>query len=156
MSLPKLFIGGITVVLVFSAAYFFSPHRSSAPEVANECITEVIVGEREFEVDVADTRESRRQGLSGRESLAENEGLLFTFENPGTYPFWMRDMHFPIDIIWIQEDKTIVGVAENLSPDTFPQTFPPPEPITYVLEVHADFDETQIRRGDRVSFSCVD
>ena len=55
----------------------------------------------EIYLDLAATNEEKRRGLSGRNGLEENEGMLFVFEEPGFYSFWMKDMLFPIDIIWI-------------------------------------------------------
>jgi len=88
---------------------------------------------------LADTDELRIRGLSGRPSLSEDEGMLFVFPNPGTYGFWMKDMQFPIDIIWISESGHVVGVTPMVLPDTFPKTFFPPQPVVSVLEVPAGF-----------------
>lgn len=90
--------------------------------------------------EVADTLESRTQGLSGRSGLRENEGLLFIFEQPGRYGFWMKDMLFPIDMIWISADGTVVHIERNVSPDTYskqspPQTFVNTPDAKYVLEL---------------------
>lgn len=97
----------------------------------------ILIGGAEISVEVADTVEERSRGLSGRASLKENKGMLFVFDEPGIYPFWMKDMLFVIDIIWIGEEGRIVGINENVPPDSFPQTFSPPEPVRYVLEVPA-------------------
>ena len=61
------------------------------------------IGRVPIAVAIADTLEKRTQGLSGRESLSANEGLLFVFSTSGAYGIWMKDMRFPIDIIWISE-----------------------------------------------------
>lgn len=90
-------------------------------------------------VDVADTDLKRARGLSGRSGLAENEGMLFIFEHQRRPSFWMKDMHFPIDIIWIDENLTVVDITHSLSPDTFPRTYSPELPVKYVLEVNAGF-----------------
>ena len=92
-------------------------------------------------VEVADTHIKRTQGLSEREELSEDSGLLFVFEKSDRHGIWMRDMHFPIDIIWIGEDGRIVDIKQNVSPDTYPQIFQPQEPARYVLEVNAGFTE---------------
>ncbi len=102
-------------------------------------------------IQVALTVEEQIQGLSGRKSLSDNEGLLFVYERPGFPNFWMKDMNFPIDIIWINADEYVVDTTENLGPDTYPQTFSPIEPTKYVLEVNAGYaQENEIEKGDEV------
>ena len=88
---------------------------------------------------VADTENTRRQGLSGRAGLATDEGMLFVFPEDGTYGFWMKDMRFPIDILWLSSEGAIVYMAQNVSPDTYPQSFGPDIPTRYVLEVSAGY-----------------
>lgn len=106
-----------------------------------------------FRVELADTPEKKIQGLSGKASLSENNGMLFLFEKADIYSFWMKDMRFPIDIIWIDENFKIVGIVKNINPNSFPQTFQPQTPIQYVLEVNAGFsDRNNIVTGDQVHF----
>ena len=112
----------------------------------------IIVGEKDILVEIADTMARRTQGLSGRETLPENEGLLFVFKETGKHPFWMRDMRFPIDIIWINEHFVVVDVTENINPATFPEIFEPMELIRYVLETNAGWvKQNNITRGTEVS-----
>ncbi|GMQ95145.1 MAG: hypothetical protein BMS9Abin13_257 [Patescibacteria group bacterium] len=105
-----------------------------------------------FAVEIADTLRVRAQGLSGRDGLAPSAGMLFVFENAGLYAFWMKDMRFPIDIIWIGEDMTVVGIEENASPDSYPQIFTPEFPVRYVLEVAGGIAKKRgITTGDRAT-----
>ena len=104
-------------------------------------------------IEIADTDASREQGLSDRASLPSDNGMLFVFDTPGQYGFWMKDMHFPLDMVWINADKTVVGVTKDLLPSTYPSIFPPPSPISYVLEINAGSAETfGIIKGTSVSF----
>lgn len=113
--------------------------------------TTVYVGEAMVIVKVADTPSELQQGLSGRASLAENEGMHFVFQEPGNYSFWMKDMNFAIDIIWISADQMVVGITENVQPDSFPETFTPLEEIQYALEVQAGWAErNSVQAGDDV------
>jgi hypothetical protein len=64
--------------------------------------------------DIAATDEQRTKGLSVKDSLAENEAMLFVFNNEGEHTFWMKNMKFPIDIIWIDADKTVVHIEHSL------------------------------------------
>ena len=87
--------------------------------------------------EVAESAQARTQGLSGRKSLAPNKGLLFIFSTPGYYRFWMKEMNFPIDIVWLDQNWRIVDLTENLSPVSYPQTFTSIDPAQYVLELKA-------------------
>lgn len=111
----------------------------------------LLVGGTSLQVEIAGTPARIEHGLSGRESLPGGQGMLFVFDRPGLHPFWMKDMHFPIDIVWIAAEKKVVGVTENVTPDTYPQTFWPSTPVRYVLEVNAGgLEEKQIKVGDAV------
>jgi len=89
------------------------------------------------QVTIADTDDERQQGLSGMPSLQHNHGMLFIFDQSDVYRFWMKDMLFPIDIIWIDSDWRVIDITENISPDTYPELFSPQSPAQHVLEVPA-------------------
>jgi len=95
------------------------------------------VGDEQFSVEIVDTPSSRAEGLGGRELLATSTGMLFVFQEPGIYSFWMENMVFPIDIAWINSDWCVVNIANRVSPDTYPDSFTPSEEATFVLEVNA-------------------
>ncbi len=86
---------------------------------------------------LADTDAKMELGLSYRDSIANNSGMLFQFNEPGVYDFWMKDMHFPLDIVWIDADKNVIGIETNLSPDTYPNTVSPDSDMAYALEIPA-------------------
>jgi uncharacterized membrane protein (UPF0127 family) len=114
--------------------------------------TELQIGNAFLKVEVAETNVAKAKGLSQRESLNEDGGMLFLFKEPGHYGIWMKDMNFPIDIIWVNEAKKIVEITPNVTPDTFPKTFYSKEPIQYVLEVQAGWaGEHSILKGDTVT-----
>ncbi len=111
------------------------------------------VGDSIIEVEIADTPEQRAKGLSGRESLAENRGLLFIYDQPGLYGIWMKEMKFPIDIIWIDSNKKIISISKNIGPESFPEIFEPAVPAQYILEINAGFvDENRIKIGDSFNY----
>ena len=94
-------------------------------------------------VDVADTEILREQGLSGRTSLSEGKGMLFVFDTDGLWNIWMKDMRFPIDIVWADVDGKVVTVALDIAPETYPEVFSPSSPARYVLELLAGFAAAQ-------------
>lgn len=126
-----------TLAVVLVATFFitmaFEPKTSS--------ISTVTIGTTTVAVEVARDDTSRQRGLSGRASLAEGHGMLFVFEEEGDWGIWMKDMNFPIDIIWAATDGTIVTIEKNVSPETYPKSFYPAQPALYVLEVSAGFAE---------------
>jgi uncharacterized membrane protein (UPF0127 family) len=77
------------------------------------------------------------KGLGGRESLPNDSGMLFVMPEPIIPNFWMKDMLFPIDFIWIDEEMKIVAITPSIGVDSYPITFSPPSPVKYVLEVNA-------------------
>lgn len=102
-------------------------------------------------VELADTWRKRARGLSGRATLPADQGMLFIFNRPDFYSFWMRGMKFPIDIIWIDENLRIVGVDKNVSPASFPRAFRPSAPAQYVLETAAGMTEANDIAPDEVA-----
>ncbi len=112
-----------------------------------------MLGGKSFFVEIASTNESKVKGLSFHKPLLEDEGMIFVFDTPDTYGFWMKDMTFPIDIIWIDENLRIVHIEKSLSPSTYPHIFYPESPVRYVLEITSgQSDELKIKIGDTVVF----
>lgn len=115
----------------------------------------VIFGETEVQVELATTTQALRQGLSGREELGAQSGMLFIFKQPAIHRFWMPDMNFPLDMIWIG-DGTVADISENVPADFDPANptfYSPSVPVRYVLEVNAGFAARHgIRIGDAVIF----
>ena len=104
-------------------------------------------------VTIASTDAERQLGLGGRSGLAPDEGMLFVFQSDGEYGFWMKDMQFSIDMVWISADKKIVYMAQNVSPDTYPEDFVPTAPARYVLELPAGYATAHnVKVGDSVQF----
>jgi uncharacterized protein len=106
--------------------------------------------------DIAATDEQKIKGLSVKDSLAENEAMLFVYDNEAEHTFWMKDMKFPIDIIWIDTNKTVVHIEHNLQPCSSELLCPSYKPIDdslYVLETVSGFAEKHdIAKGTPVDF----
>ena len=102
-------------------------------------------------VDIVDTDALRARGLSGRKGLVPHTGMLFIFPKDGVYKFWMKDMKFSIDIIWLKSDGTILGMAHSLPPESYPQSFAPSGEARYVIEVPAGYaNERGIKVGEKI------
>jgi hypothetical protein len=107
---------------------------------------------------IAKTASERKKGLSGRDSLPLNQGVLFVFEQSGTYGFWMKDMKFAIDILWLDESKKIVDIAQSVptEPDKKDKEFTiykPSQNAKYVLEINAGLSQLHgLQIGDQANF----
>jgi uncharacterized membrane protein (UPF0127 family) len=96
----------------------------------------VTIGRVEFRVEIADEPSEWRRGLSDYETLKSGEGMLFIFPAPTPRTFWMKNMRFPIDIIWINRG-VVVGYLEKLQPDSGEVFYPSPGSVDQVLEIGA-------------------
>lgn len=106
-----------------------------------------------IDAEVAQTSAARRLGLSGRTSLSSGKGMMFIFETPGKYGFWMKDMKFDLDIMWIDEEGRIVTIERDVTPDTYPATFINSVNAVRVLELPAGSAEKYgLFLGSKVSF----
>jgi len=102
--------------------------------------------------EIADSNALRVLGLSGRKSLSDKEGMWFIFPSDGYHSFWMKEMHFPIDIIWLDKNLRVIYIKENATPESYPETFIPFVADRFVLEVPAGFtQEYDVFIGDHVS-----
>ena len=130
-----------------------APNKTQEEAVNASDTKSIKIGDTIIDAILAQTPEERAQGLSGRPNLPPNTGMLFLFPEPGTYAFWMKDMLFNIDMIWISADRKIVYIEKNATPESYPKAFGPKDPAMYVLEVPAGFsDEHGLEEGDAVQF----
>ena len=137
-----LFVIGIVVLLIFMIDIS-----------SKQDFSKMIVNGKEINLEVVKTLEDKRRGLSGRDSLDADAGMLFLFEDSAVRSFWMKEMNFPIDILWIDENMEIVGIEESVSPNSFPQKFLSPKPVPFVVEVNGGWSrEHKIKVGDTVEF----
>ena len=111
----------------------------------------ITVAGHSVSVTIANTASAREKGLGGRAGLAPDEGMLFVFPQDGVYSFWMKDMRFSIDIIWISSAGHIVHIVPNLSPSSYPKAFAAHTPARYVLEVSTGYAHAHgLKIGDMV------
>ncbi len=111
----------------------------------------ITIGGVEVYASVADTLSKRILGLSGTSFLPENVVKLFAFGAAGNHSIWMKDMNYPLDIIWVAENGVVVHIEENVSPESYPDSFSSPVLAWYVIEASAGFVESNsIIIGDEV------
>lgn len=122
------------LVILGSIFLFVRQDLTGGNETRDFLINNIVI-----EAEIVDTPELRQLGLSGRENLPEGRGMFFIFDEPSRHGFWMKDMNFAIDIVWIDEEYRIIGIEKEVVPETFPYVFRPEEPVKYVLELPAGF-----------------
>ncbi len=105
-------------------------------------------------VDIADTPKKRTIGLSGRDSLQDNEGIILVFDSLDFHSVWMKDMFFPIDVVWFDEKWKVVDIEKDIRPESFPMGFHPRKPAQYILEISAgSIERIGISIGDNAVLS---
>ena len=105
-------------------------------------------------LEVARTEPERSRGLMFRTSMAEQAGMIFLFERPGVYPFWMKNTLIPLDMFWTDTTGKVVWIAESVPPcqaDPCPE-YPPKAVASYVIETNAGFAKRHaVKVGDVVT-----
>lgn len=148
------------ILIIFGGFYFYSnpsAFYTFFPNNVPVTQTELKIGENIIKVEIADTPETRAKGLSGRESLATDSGMLFVFNESKIYQFWMKGMKIPLDIIFINGGK-VADLLKNVPPpnqnqkDSDLPKLSPTTPIDMVLEVSSNYiDSYGIKVGDTVA-----
>jgi uncharacterized membrane protein (UPF0127 family) len=145
------------------------PSRNSAnsgsltPQSAQSLYTTPLyVGNKKISVQIVKTDQELASGLSGREKLLDSEGMLFDFGKSLKPVFWMKDMNFDLDLIWIK-NKKIVGITADVPApvkdgglkiqDSALPLYPSPSEVDMVLEVRAGWSKkNNIKIGDEIGF----
>lgn len=128
----------LALIALVSGIFLKSRLESSAVRaVVSEPETQTVVSEEGFSFEVVASTEARTRGLGGRTEIPANYGMLFVFPEAKRYGFWMKDMYVSIDIVWLKNDGTVIGIDANVSPESFPDPYFAPEPVARVLETRA-------------------
>ncbi len=155
----------LTSLVLLSSGCYGQDHELLRPKAEGKTeknLTEnytvpITVGNTNIVVEVAQTDNQKEQGLSGRKKLTDGQGMLFDFTNTDdTMPqFWMKDMNFAIDIVWIDSQK-VIDITPNVpvSKNNPLPTYSPPSKITHVLEVASGWAKrNNLKVGDSVKLN---
>lgn len=145
-------IYGFTKQETVSSYYMSKMNTSTMKQEIKGANKVTLPNGQEVTVLVARDPESRRRGLSIVESLEENQGMLFEFDIPGPQSIWMKDMKFPIDIVWMNDEGAVVDIVRNApvpgEDDTKLPVYTNQLPAKYVLELPAGAtDSADLRVG---------
>lgn len=132
-------------------------HRASASIVNTNKKTEekerLMIDGQNIPVYVVDTDEKRARGLGGLASIPVNYGMFFIFDDTNYQSIWMKDVLFPIDIVWIDENYKIVHIERNISPNTYPKIFTAPMLARFVLELNEGIAQSyHLKIGQKVTY----
>jgi uncharacterized membrane protein (UPF0127 family) len=168
-----------TIAVVFASIFAFVPGERHLPPIGASAISKtagnasapadptanytkanVTVNNFTLVAAIAETESQKETGLDVRSSMAENQGMLFPFPEEGDHAFWMKGMKFPIDIIWLDANKTVIHIEHSLPPctgsDLMCPTHDASQKSMYVLETTAGFsDRHSVREGTRIAFNLT-
>ncbi len=160
--MKKFIIQIVALVIILIVAVSITFGSQTLPSFLNFggeqiSVSKLKIGSETIDIEIANTPALRGVGLGGRDSLASGSGMLFEFPQPGKYRFWMKDMRFPLDFVWISGGrvvdllKNVPNPSPNQSVDSLP-VYEPTSPVDQVLEVNAGFiDAHGLKIGDPVS-----
>lgn len=150
-----IFGGGITPLSMLK------PQSATQSSAVSKKSSQVVINTLNVDADIAATSKDQAKGLSGRESMPISKGMLFVFDQPGHYMFWMKDMKFALDMIWMDENKKVIFISKDASPepgkkDSELLRYTPSDQqaqVKYVLEVNAGLsDLNHVQIGDTAQF----
>lgn len=101
-------------------------------------------------IEISDDDYERETGLMYRDSMKKDQGMLFIFEEEALREFYMKNTHFPLDIIFLDEDKRIINIARNTEPETL-ESINSDAPAKFVLEINGGLsDNWNLEKGDKL------
>lgn len=141
-----------SIVFLFAIMFFCWYFFSRVYSLQGNKIKKITIGNFQVYAEIVEDQKKNELGLGGREKLCKYCGMLFVFNEKGRQNFWMKDMNFPIDILWI-DGKEIVHMERNVSPRDQKHIYFSEKPSDKVLELPAGTcDKENIKNGDSIEF----
>ncbi len=150
----KLLSVFIIFAFILSIFYFYSDfyeptYNAECGKYENRTLK---IKNNEMFLTIADDDCKRRSGLSNSKQLDASHGMLFIFNEEGKHGFWMKDMNYSIDIVWLNKNKEIIGIKNNVKPSTFPTIFGEEYISSYVLELPSGFSiKNDLKVGEKIN-----
>ena len=146
----KILLIALACTIMISSVFIFSKLSANVYEESSI----LKLNSKEISLIISNNNNSRTTGLSGMDLLPLDKAMLFVFNETGLYGIWMKDMKFPIDIFWLNEQKKIISIQKDVSPNTYPKVFYPKSEISYVIETNSGFaDENNLKVGNILNFN---
>lgn len=111
----QIIIFSVLIISIILSSWYVLTHKET-----NNTIN---IGNNLYRVEYARTEAEQTKGLGMRDSIEADQVMQFIFDSPGGRCFWMKDMRFAIDIVFVDEDGRVVKVINNASPDSYPGLF---------------------------------
>lgn len=150
--MPKNIIIGIIaiILIVLILSLFNRPSPKTLPDSIG-----ITIKNQDYYLEVAQSSSQKSQGLSGRDQLCSNCGMLFVFNKEGIYPFWMKNTQIPLDMIWINANNQIVKIVTVLETNS-EKNYSNEQPAKYVIELNAnEAFKLDLKIGDTVPLSSL-
>lgn len=128
----KIILLILFLFLFIISAYLLINRKNTLPSEIK-----VTISDYKYYLEVADTSKERQVGLSNRQNICVNCGMLFIFPKEGTYSFWMKDTHIPLDIIWLDKEFKIVKISTALETNS-ENRYTNQDKAKYVIELNAN------------------
>ena len=155
--LSKLGIFVFIILATLTVFIFLDDEDIIATEVvAGPCefdlkIRHMGLGEATLKLEIAHEPEERVCGLSYREEMAEDEGMVIVYDDEDYYSIWMKDMNFSLDLVWMNTAWEVVDITRDVTPESFPEIFTSKIPAQYAIELNSgSVDAFNILIGDSV------
>jgi uncharacterized protein len=154
-------IAGVSLFILGNFSANHSPNFLNGISIPSDRYLKAAVSVNGFKLiaDLALTQDQQIKGLAIRNHVNESEGMLFVFQHPSRQSFWMKDMKFPIDIIWLNANRSVVYIVSNLEPCPirgYCPGFLPDSDSLYVLETSAGFSQRHnVRVGTQIHFHLL-
>ena len=150
-----LIVIALVLVLILSAGLISSKQNKKLEK--GDLLEVTLVNSQEKQVkifaDVADNQSELEKGLSGRSKIQDDRGMIFIFPEENILTFWMKEMKFPLDMIFFDSQFNIVDINENAQPcKTIRECpiYPSKKPARYVLEINAGLArKNNLKIGDK-------
>lgn len=131
-------LSGLLLIIGLTGFYYLTKQPPTPQNIIDQYQTAVInLANDNLTAELATSTNQQIIGLSGRPKLPTNQVMLFVYPRADYYGLWMKEMNFPIDVIWLNKQQQIIDQRENLEPETWPEIFRPRLPASLVLELPA-------------------
>lgn len=143
-----LFIGIVIALTTFDYLHGGAVRSDAYSKLQPIGIKKATLGSSNITLFIADTDDERTNGLSGITDMAPHEGVLFQFDVAGQKVFWMKDMKFPLDFVYVNNNQ-VVELKENMLPSSYPNTITNFQPANIIIELNAgQIKQRNIKVGD--------
>ena len=152
-NMPKNITIGIvtTLLIIILLTAFVWPQKKKFSESIG-----LTIKNQDYYLEVAQTSSERSNGLSNRDKICPNCGMLFVFNKEGIYPFWMKDTKIPLDMIWLDSNYKIVKITTVIETNNSEKSYANEQPAKYVIELNAnEAFKLDLKIGDTIDIPSL-